>query len=374
MRIGFDISMTHQQKAGCAWVADQWSRALVRERPDHRYFFFDHFLDWYNASVRREGPVAGGRVSYPLRHLSEGQIGKYWNQVRRTGQCRPAVDIVHSNNFQSCKLTTAKLVYTVYDVSFWVHPEFSTESNRLACQKGLLRALGDADGLVYISHHAREELHRILPGVVEKRGIKECVVHLGPAHSLEDSGAPAADRGYWLQVGTLEPRKNHAAVLDALEIYWERSPRRLPLKIVGGPGWKSEELIRRISALEQSGKAHYLGYVPDAQMPALYRGASAFLFPSWYEGFGLPVLEAMGLGCPVISSSTASLPEVGGDAVSYIEPGCPGQIAEAMLRLEGNPALRTAMVEKGRKQAARFSWSQSARCLADFYQQVFTEK
>ena len=374
MKIGFDISMTHQQKAGCGWVAEKLSKSLALEHVENSYVFFDHFIGWINDSVEQTGIALPQNVSAPLRRVDKSQAHSYWENVRRTGICEPKVDIIHSNNFQACRFANTKLVYTVYDVSFWVHPEFTTEANRLACQSGLLDALLYADGLVYISEHARIELHRILPGAMERQKIKECVLPLGPAHQPSKDSLQVGKEAYWLMVGSLEPRKNHQAALDAFEIYWQKSQRKIPLKIAGGAGWKSEKLQKRISHLKEQGKLDYLGYTQDEHMRDLYHNAMALLFPSWHEGFGLPVLEAMGLGCPVISSSTASLPEVGGDAVAYIDPAHPEQIAEEMLRIENAPDLRQAMIQKGREQAEHFSWKKSADRLMEFYEELVEAK
>lgn len=374
MKIGFDISMTHQQKAGCGYVADKLSQALIREYPHNEYLLYDHFITPNDLDYTKLIPCVHENTVYPLRNLTKVAALNYWKEVRQTGHCKPDIDILHANNFQSCKLSSAKLVYTIYDISFWVYPEYSTEANRLNCQQGILSALNNADGLLYISSHARDELHRILPGVVERKGIKECVAHLGAAHYTKKLDSSSDNPRYWLQLGSLEPRKNHSVALDALEIYWERSQLRLPLKIAGGRGWKCDSLLHRIATLEEAGKVLYTDYVTDSVMSQLYSGAMALIFPSWYEGFGLPVLEAMGLGCPVISSGNASLPEVGGDAVAYINPACPEQIASQMLRIEENPAIRQTMVEKGGKQAKLFSWSKTAQKYMTFIMISFMAK
>ena len=171
-------------------------------------------------------------------------------------------------------------------------------------------------------------------------------------------------------MGTLEPRKNYETLLDALDLYWARSPRPLPLRIAGGGGWKSDALKAHLATLEAQGRAQRLGYVPDAELTRLYAGTQALVFPSWHEGFGLPVLEAMSQGAPVICSGTSSLPEVGGEAAVYIDPASAESICQAMLALEADPGQRARMVEAGRRQAARFGWEKTARETLDFYRRV----
>ena len=171
----------------------------------------------------------------------------------------------------------------------------------------------------------------------------------------------------------LEPRKNYETLLDALDLYWSRSPHPLPLRIAGGGGWESDVLKDGLADLERTGRVERLGYVPDAELLRLYASAQALVFPSWHEGFGLPVLEAMSQGAPVICSDRASLPEVGGDAAVYIDPASAESICQAMLALEADPGRRRQRSESGRRQAARFSWEKTARETLDFYRRVLEQ-
>ena len=142
------------------------------------------------------------------------------------------------------------------------------------------------------------------------------------------------------------------------------------MRIAGGVGWKSDELKQRLTSLEAAGRVQRLGYVPDDELTRLYASARGFIFPSWHEGFGLPVLEALAQGTPVICSDRASLPEVGGDAAIYIDPASADSICRAMLELETEPARRPMLAEAGRRQAARFSWEKTARATLAFYHRV----
>ena len=257
----------------------------------------------------------------------------------------------------------ARLVFTVYDVSYWIHPEFTTDGNRLHCQDGVFAALVRADGFLFISESSHREFERILPGWLDRHGKPWAVTLLGhrePSRAPEIVGeATPGTADYWLAVGTLEPRKNYETLLDALDLYWSRSPRPLPLRIAGGGGWKSETLKDHLATLETRGRVQRLGYVPDAELTRLYAGAQALIFPSWHEGFGLPVLEAMSQGAPIICSDRASLPEVGGDAAIYIDPSSAESICHAMLALDADPAGRARLVEAGQRQAARFTWGEN---------------
>lgn len=376
LRIGFDVAQTCQERAGCGWYADSLAHALVAAEPDHEYFLYHHFGRWFNERTDTGTRLDAPRVHRPLLGLGVEEAAALWQRIRAGETPLPGEpDIVHANSYQAPPVGTARLVFTVYDVSYWMHPEFTTDGNRLHCQQGVFEALARADGFLFISESSHREFEQVLPGWLDARGKPWAVTLLGPR---EDPEAPAAEASlpaeggedYWLAVGTLEPRKNYETLLDALDLYWSRSPRPLPLRIAGGGGWKSEDLKQHLARLETQGRVQRLGYVPDADLRRLYAGAQALIFPSWHEGFGLPVLEAMGQGAPVICSDRASLPEVGGGAVVYIDPARAESVCEAMLALEADPTRRAALVTAGRVQAARFSWAKAAHETLDFYRRV----
>ena len=378
LRVGFDVAQTCQERAGCGWYADSLAHALVAAGgPGDEFFLYHHFDRWCNPGTESGTRIDAPNAHSPLRSLSADQAAALWQEVRAGRARLPGdPDIVHSGSFQAPAVGGAKLVFMVHDVCFWTHPEFTTDQNRLHCQDGIFDALKHADGFVFNSDYSRREFDRILPGWLERNhkpwtvtllGQREPSPAAGPGGRGGD-GTPAAD--YWLAVGTLEPRKNYGTLLAALDLYWSRSPHPLPLRIAGGGGWKSEKLQQHLARLEARGQVQRLGYVADAELSRLYAGAQALVFPSWHEGFGMPVLEALSQGAPVICSGNSSLPEVGGDAAIYIDPASAESICQAMLALEADPARRAGIMEASRRQAARFSWNKTARETLDFYRVV----
>lgn len=374
LRIGFDVAQTCQERAGCAWYADSLAHALVAAAPENEYFLYHHFGQWFNPGTEAGTRIDAPQVQEPFRALSADEAAVFWRRIGSGESPLPgAPDIVHANSYQAPPVGDARLVFTVYDVAYWMHPEFTTDGNRLHCQEGVFAALARADGFLFISESSHREFSQILPGWLERHGKPWAVTHLGPRERPSVVGSTPSTRNgddYWLAVGTLEPRKNYETLLDALDLYWARSPRPLPLRIAGGGGWKSDVLKSHLATLEAQGRLQRLGYVSDAELTRLYAGTQALLFPSWHEGFGLPVLEAMSHGAPVICSDRASLPEVGGDAAVYVDPASAESICRAMLALESDPGQRTRMVEAGHRQAARFSWEKTARETLDFYRRV----
>lgn len=372
MKIGFDVAQTCSERAGCAWYADSLIRAMVRQAPEHEFFLYHQFGDWINANTDSGTRIAAANVTPTFLDVSPEEAGRIWTSpaelVIKTG----APDIVHANSFRAPKVPGAKLVFTVYDVSFWAKPEYSTEENRLVCQQGLLEALGNADGFVFISQSARDEFERFLPRWIDQLRKPWRVTHLATRHAeWSPVKQPRAD--YWLAVGSLEPRKNYETLLDAYEIYRRETPTPLPLKIAGGGGWKSGPLRERISQLAATGGIEYLGYVPDEEMPELYGHARALVFPSRYEGFGLPPLEAMHCGAPVICSSNTSLREVGGNAAFYVNPDDTATIVAILKKLATDDALfaeaRAASIVRSRL----FSWEKTAASTLEFYAEVLAQ-
>jgi len=371
MKIGFDVAQTCGVRAGCAWYADSLIRAMASAAPEHEYHLYHRFGNWNPADVSLGTRIEQSKVSMPYLHLNEADSRSLTKQIASGKKDLPgSPEIVQSNSFQAPPVGKAKLVVVVYDVSFWVHPEFTTENNRIVCQRGLCEALKRADGFLFISESSRQEFERILPGWLACN--KKHAVAIPLASRMQSHGSEIAEGSHWLAVGSLEPRKNYETLLVALELYWQRSTHRFPLHLAGGDGWRNERLLAKLARLESAGMVQRLGYVPDDDLPALYRSATALIFPSWYEGFGLSVLEAMQCGCPVISSDRTSLPEIGGTAVSTIDPQSPDSICNAMLRMESDSGFRRQLICAGREQSARFSWESTARATLDFYRKVLT--
>jgi glycosyltransferase involved in cell wall biosynthesis len=170
-----------------------------------------------------------------------------------------------------------------------------------------------------------------------------------------------------LFVGTLEPRKNVANLIQA---YAQLPPDRPPLMLIGGKGWLYDEIYERIEALNLSDEIHFVGYVPLDDLPWWYNAAELFVYPSLYEGFGLPPLEAMACGTPVITSSSSSLPEVVGQAGVLVDPNDSQMLAEAMQHVLVDTDARTRMKAAGVERAKGFSWEQTARHTLGSYRQA----
>lgn len=273
-------------------------------------------------------------------------------------------------------LKTCRTVLTVYDFVWHFFPETMSASNLLISRLFIPRSIKRADRIVCISKSTAADLARLFPG---HAAVTE-VVHLAANdyHPLGQEERVACviqkyrlQGRYILNVGTVEPRKNLSGLLKAFKLLRSRYGTDCRLLIAGGTGWRNSSIY---STYNECGftddEVKFLGYVPDEDMPYLYAGAELFVFPSLYEGFGLPPLEAMACGCPVITSNVSSLPEVVGDAGIMVAPDDTDGLAEAMARVLGDKDLMRQMSLRGLEQAGQFSWERTARQMLDIFRSV----
>ena len=366
MRIGFDVSQTGRSKAGCGFYADGLIGALAAAGDGTEYILYPAFGDLFwdpecATATFRCGQKRFSSLAAPP-NFEESQ--RFWRNPAGDFEARiGSPDIVHSNNFFCPRgLTRARLIYTLYDLSFLEEPSWTTEANRVGCFQGMFQASLGADWVVAISDYSRRHFLATFPHYPAER-----IALIYPASRFTaDAAAPPRParfahlppEGFWLSVGTIEPRKNQRRLLEAYRL--TKSP--LPLVLAGGKGWLMDEFAAEDVLLT--------GYVSDEELEWLYRNCFAFLYPSLFEGFGMPVLEALTLGAPVICSNTTSLPEVAGEAGILVDPLDAQAIAGAMKRLASGEISREGLKRAGVEQARRFSWKESGRKLRAVYEEA----
>lgn len=286
-----------------------------------------------------------------------------------------ASGVYHEPNFLSFN-TKLPTVLTVHDLSVMRYPEMHPRYRVAVFGKRLRDSIDRADCIVTDSEYVRQE-------VIAEFGLptdKVTSVLLAASSEFSpmapESAAPALaelglrDGQYILAVGTLEPRKNLTTAIEAYTRLPEAIRSEMPFVIVGMKGWKTGSLDRTAAQLIEKGQIRLAGYVPDEVLPALYSGSRCFVYPSLYEGFGLPPLEAMACGAAVIVSDRSSLPEVVGDGGIQIDAPDVDGLAEAMLSIIESDYLRRELGQRGIRQAARFSWRQCAEQTAEIYRRV----
>jgi glycosyltransferase involved in cell wall biosynthesis len=332
------------------------------------------YLGMAHRPVRDGDRLAAAGVAVEVR---PGPLGVIWQQValpRRLGG--GDVDLFWSPLNTLPLACPVPAVVTVHDLTAVLFPEAHTARVRWSILPFLGRSLTRAARIVAVSQATADDLAfhfpevrgrvRVVPNGVDPR------YRPAPAEEVARiRRAAGMPEGWVLSVGTLEPRKNVATLLRAWEGLKAEDEDFPPLVLAGGAGWKSGPLARRLADLEPWGLRH-LGRVDDDRLLALYQGALAFAYPALYEGFGLPVLEAMACGLPVVTSDVSSLPEVAGDAGLLVDPRDAAALAGALRRLVREPGLAGELGRRGEERARRFTWSAAAAAMEDVFAEALS--
>jgi glycosyltransferase involved in cell wall biosynthesis len=364
VRVLLDYRPALRNRSGVGEYVHELAGALASTAPpDHRLeLFTSSWKDRPHPLLAAEAPG----VTVHDRQVPVRVLNWWWHRAgvpRVERLVRGPFDVVHAAHPLLIP-TLAAGVVTIHDLDFLDHPERTNSEVRrdypLLVQKHARRA----DGILTSSEHSA---HRIVEALSIPR---EHVAVARPGPPRWTAGGRATPRnpeGYVLFVGTLEPRKNLGALLDAYTMLRAQERDLPPLRVAGRAPASAAAWLRRIKEPPLAGSVDYVGYVPDAGRRALFEGASLLVLPSWHEGFGLPVLEAMALGVPVVASNRGALPEVAGDAGLLVAPDEPGAIANAIWRVLREDGLAETCVRRGFGRIATLSWSESAQTVWRLY-------
>ena len=312
-------------------------------------------------------PDSDGDLAPATVHADRGLPGTVWLQTTLPRRIEEwGADVLLAALTIGPSRGRTPLVSVVHDVTPWTNPEWHAERTLAAFLPLWERTLERAAILLCVSRATADEVIRLYPDARARVRVAWNGVD-AEFTPTEDEGARRRARERWargnryvLYLGTLEPRKNVAAVVEACERLWEEEPGRPDLVLAGGLGWKSAPLARRIERSAHRERIHLPGYASREMAVSLYRSAEAFVYPSFAEGFGLPVLEAMACGVPVVASTAAALTEVGGDAALYAPAADAAALARAIGRALDEPETRRRLRTAGPARAALFSWRATA--------------
>lgn len=286
-------------------------------------------------------------------------------------------DVTHFFNYIVPPGVSGKTIVTVHDMVYRAFPETVRGRTKWMLEIGLKRSMCRADRIVTDSVFSKEEILRYFPQYAEKIRVVPCGVDAARFHPVDDPETIRAvretygiDRDYFLYLGTVEPRKNLERLVDAYHCFCAGKDEPPLLVLAGGKGWLDSGIYQKVKDLRLEQSVLFTAYVPDAEIPALLCGALAFVFPSIYEGFGMPPLEAMSCGVPVLTSTAASLPEMVGDAALLVDPYQVDAIADGLQQLYTDSALRQQLRTAGRKRTAELTWERAADTLYNVYREV----
>ena len=365
MRIGFDGTPLLGAKTGVGWYTHELIDAAARLSPADEMVVFP--ISWRTARYLKLDPPHRPNVAVERKLAPARPLWAMWDRV----QFPPVewlvnCDVFHATNFIAPPSRRVPVVVTVHDIGFVHHPQSVTPGVRRMARL-LPDILRRASAVITVSQFTCQELVSWLPEV----GDRVTVIHNGsharaaPAAGPDQPAAPP----YALMLGTLEPRKNLPLALDALRILRRRGVD-LRLVLAGG----KSNLLDVPALLRKRGlgdpEVTRTGYIDDARVSALLAGARVLVFPSLYEGFGMPLLESMEAGVPVVGVRAGATPETVGDAGLLVDPGDAEGFADAMERAAFDEELRARLIPAGRAQAANFTWERAARATLDLYRRV----
>ncbi len=366
-RIGIDCRLPTYQMGGISQYTIHLIQALSRLPDDGNRFTIFHS----RREKRSFHPLDSSRFSRsdlwtPCHHLLE----RYSLAIELAGR---GLDVFHSPDFIPPVLASVRRIITVHDLTFLHYPQFLTEESRRYYAGQVEWAVSAADHILADSEATRTDLINMLgvsPGKVTTVYLAASPVYTAD-YSADELASTAAElglaNGFILSVGTLEPRKNIPTLLRAYHKLRSTRETAAPLVLAGGKGWIYDEIFATIADLGLRDHVIHLSGLSDRVLAHLYRLAGVLAFPSHYEGFGLPALEAMHAGCPVVAGNRGSLPEVVGEAGLLLDPDDVDAWAEALGRVLHDKALGSRMAEAGYAQASTFSWGKTAAATMAVY-------
>ncbi len=381
MKIAFDALPLLGQKSGIGFCATNQIREIIQLLPENE-FFLNYFAvkQWKEKQHQlqpylQENVTLQGKFfpAYAYRTISAFFPVPYQSFFGKA-------DLTHFFNYIVPPGVSGKTVVTVHDMVYKAFPETVRTRTRQMLAFGLEQSMNRADRIITDSEFSRSEIQKYYPEVQEKIRVVPCGVdrtHFRPVREVKFfrriQKKYHLPENYFLYTGTIEPRKNLITLISAYARFVRSHVNPPKLVLSGAKGWLYESLLQKIQELHLQKEIIFTEYIQDEDLPVLISFAKAFIFPSLYEGFGLPPLEAMACGTPVLVSNAASLPEVVGDAALMVHPKSVSAMEKALHFLFTNPALREKLSRKGQQRAELFSWENSAKLLLQVYQEILPE-
>lgn len=380
MKIAFDaLPLISERMTGIGYCQAGQIQALMALHPEEEYVM--QFFATGDGNEKRKrltryeearAEIRQGKCSGYLYRLLSNFLPIPYNKFFGND-----ADITHFFNYIVPPKVSGKTIVTVHDMVYKAFPETVRGRTRYMLETGLKRSMKRADLIVTDSQFSKSEILKYFPQCEEKLRVVPCGVDRtrfypvnNPVRIEKTTKLLGIDREYFLYLGTLEPRKNLRRLAVAYNEFRKGKAEYPCLVLAGGKGWLNEELMKTIKDLDLKSDVKIVSYVPEEHICTLMSGALAFIFPSIYEGFGMPPLEAMACGVPVLTTHTASLPEVVGDSALICDPYNIEQICDCLEKLYRESNLRRDLSAAALKRARMFSWENAAAILYDVYKEA----
>jgi len=353
MRIGIDIRSTLKKQTGIGKYTLNLINALAEIDKVNNYYLYSRkkILDF----KRRLPKLPAGNFKHKVDYFKKG-IGKVLQEL----------DVFHTSSYDLMRPEKArKFIVTVHDVIIKAYPHGHDEKTIKEADEQLKRVLSEADLLLADSYNTKSDLVKFYK--IEDAKIR--VIYPGIAVQLRKlpnwATCEVGQVKYILFVGTIEPRKNIQGLIKAFNLLKKEHGMAHKLIIAGMKGWMYEDIFKEYENSEFKNDIIFKGYVGDKELAKLYQNASVFVYPSFYEGFGFPILEAFGYSVPVVTSRTSSCGEIAGDGALLINPENYKEIGEGIFKVINNESLRHELIAKGLNRAKEFTWRKTAREFLD---------
>jgi len=383
MKIAIDISpLATRKRTGIPNYIFNLCQNLPIADENNKYLLFGASFGYYQSlqAATKEMRISKyPNMSARISRMPRAALRLMWKYVHAPSAeslVRQKIAVLHGTDRITAPPKKAKIVVTVFDLTPIKHPTYHTKGMISRYISDFPHLLKNADMVIAISNCTKND-------IIEHFDVAEERVRVTPLAANDDykqisdknaidkiKSIYDIDKDYILFVGTLEPRKNLVNLLKAYSILPDYLKHDYALVLCGKKGWYYEEIFETVRELKLENKVIFTGYVPDEDIPLLMNGAAVFVYPSFYEGFGLPPLEAMACGTPVISTNVSSIPEVVGDAGILVSPTDVEELSDAMLRVLDSETLKAQLSEKGLKQASKFSWRATAGKTMEVYNEV----
>lgn len=379
MNISFDaVPIINGKMTGVGWCEVGQTMAMARLHPEDNFY--------YSFFSRKDDHIKLEKLA-PFSENIGANIAHFSGLLYRTASVvlpiphkwffKQKSDITHFFNYIAPPGVDGKTVITVHDMVYRTYPETVRGRTKKILDMGLASSMKRADMIVTVSEFSKSEIIRYFPQHESKIRVVPCGVDLDrfkpcqqPERIPEVKKKLGIEGEYFLYVGTIEPRKNLERLINAYNIFCQHEKDAPKLVLAGGKGWLYDGIFQRVTDLKLEDKVLFTQYISDEDMNPLMCGALAFVFPSIYEGFGIPPLEAMACGVPVLASNAASLPEVTGDCAVTCDPYSEEEIAEGLHRLYSDSELRADLSRRGLERAKTLTWDSSAEKLYSVYKEL----
>ena len=380
MNIAFDaIPLISDRITGIGWCEAGQTMAMARLHPENKYTFNFFSRKDDHIKLERIKPFANDNIDVKLVHGS-GFIYRTVSTFIPVPYHRyfgKNDNITHFFNYIVPPFVHGKKVVTIHDMVIRAYPETVRFRTKQLLLTGMKKSMKRVDVIITDSEFSKSEIIKYYPQFADKIKVVYCGVntekfyHIADSERIEKTKKSLGIEGeYFLYLGTIEPRKNLERLIEAYRILKDRYGDVPKLVMAGGKGWLNSGIYSKVQELGLEESVQFTKYIPDEDICPLMNGACAFVFPSIYEGFGMPPLEAMACGVPVVSSGEASLPEVVGDCAVIVDAYSPLSIAEGMYKIYSDETLRENLSRSGMERAAEFTWNRFSEKLHGIYEEV----